>query len=83
MAFERSQATQSLRGEFTIVVNVGRKTESRAALVDEGTLSVEFGEMTQDNVSSKRSAVAALARRHGLPPNEVYDIVERVKKSVE
>jgi len=36
--------------------------------------------MTKFEGFSKRKAVAALARRHHLTPNYVYEVIERAKK---
>jgi 16S rRNA (cytidine1402-2'-O)-methyltransferase len=70
------------RGEYTIVTVIGRQTEivpheppSAAAL------RREFGEITDTAGSSRRAAVATLAKRHGLTPNDVYRALETVKKS--
>ena len=70
------------RGEFTIVVDVGRlPTVERlqtAAVVD---LAREFGDMTTVGDITRRKAISVLARKHGLPPNEVYKALEGIKKS--
>jgi 16S rRNA (cytidine1402-2'-O)-methyltransferase len=66
------------RGEFTVVLNLGCLPDIKAAPAD---LVDEFGRMTTDERLSKRRAVAALARRHGLPPNKVYEAIEAAKKS--
>jgi len=42
----------------------------------------EFGEMTASGKTTRRRAIAQLARRHRLSPNEVYEAIERTKKSV-
>jgi 16S rRNA (cytidine1402-2'-O)-methyltransferase len=71
------------RGEFTVVAIIGHKTEINIDReVSPGSLLDEIGEMTQNNGTSKRRAITALAKRHGLPPNDVYDIVELAKKSI-
>ena len=66
------------RGEFTVVLDLGDIPEIATPQPD---LLSEFGLMTIDNPISKRQAVAALARRHGLPPNKVYEVIEAAKKS--
>ena len=77
------QSTRSWRGEFTVVVDIGYMTElNKDRGVDESALLVEFGEITENMAGSKRRVIAALAKRHGLPPNTVYGVVERAKKSV-
>jgi len=71
------------RGEFTVVINIGLTTE-RALNVGPSTASVvnEFGQITSIVGVTKRKAINILARRHGLAPNKVYEILENAKKSV-
>jgi hypothetical protein len=38
--------------------------------------------MTISGTFSRRQAISRLARTHGLPPNEVYEAIESVKKLV-
>jgi 16S rRNA (cytidine1402-2'-O)-methyltransferase len=72
------------RGEFTVVVNIGRTPDSMpTAVPSPSALAHEFGEMTVSKQLSRRKAVNVLARRHGMPPNEVYKALEGVKKSGE
>jgi 16S rRNA (cytidine1402-2'-O)-methyltransferase len=66
------------RGEYTIVAHVSGRPEQRENSVD---LVAEFGEMTELNALTKRKAIGALARRHGMAPNEVYALLEAAKKS--
>jgi len=69
-------------GEFTVVVQVERQLgrgEMKAPSNEE--LVSEFGEMTINSSLTRRSAVAALARRHGMAPNDVYAAIEMAKKS--
>ena len=66
------------RGELTVVAEIGETPEIMASKPD---LPKEFGEMTVTPGISKRRAVAMLARRHGLAPNSVYEVLEAAKKS--
>ena len=69
-------------GEFTIVLDIGQTTDnclpseppSAAALVE------EFGRITALGGLSRRRVINQLARAHGLPPNQVYETIERAKK---
>jgi 16S rRNA (cytidine1402-2'-O)-methyltransferase len=70
------------RGEFVVIVNIGLKTEygpDRA--LDVSGLMAELGAMTNSEASSKRQTIAALGKRHGMTPNEVYQAIETAKKS--
>jgi hypothetical protein len=69
------------KGEFTVVAEIGQSTNHTDQPVD---IVGEFCQMTSDGRRlSKRQAVAQLARKHGLPPNEVYRAIEDAKKSGE
>jgi 16S rRNA (cytidine1402-2'-O)-methyltransferase len=71
------------RGEFTIVVEIGAITENDQPEGPTRPSDVELlGEITEFSGSGKRRAVASLAKKYGLPPNEVYAAIERAKKSV-
>ena len=63
------QSLSSLKGEFTVVLEIGEMTEY--------TLSAR---KLSDN--SRRRALAALAAEHGLSANQLYQAVENAKKSV-
>jgi 16S rRNA (cytidine1402-2'-O)-methyltransferase len=70
------------RGEFTVVLNLGQTTEQdRPIGTSSSTIVTEFGSMTNINGLTRRKAINVLARRHGLPPNRVYEILEAAKKS--
>jgi 16S rRNA (cytidine1402-2'-O)-methyltransferase len=70
------------QGEFTIVANVGHTTEQdHAKAPTPADIALEFGEMTNMAGISRRKAVAALSKSHGLRPNEVYAMIEAAKKS--
>jgi 16S rRNA (cytidine1402-2'-O)-methyltransferase len=66
------------RGEFTVVVDIGHKPQIVPSPPD---IVAEFGQMTADRATSKRRAVSALARKYGIPANDVYDAIENAKKS--
>ena len=70
------------RGEFTVVVNIGQITEITAARGESLDLIVgEFGEITKITGMTRRKAINVVARKHGLTPNRVYEILEDHKKS--
>ncbi|HJZ77154.1 MAG TPA: 16S rRNA (cytidine(1402)-2'-O)-methyltransferase [Vicinamibacterales bacterium] len=73
------QSFTSLRGEFTIVARVPEQIEVKMEEID---FVAEFGEMTTKSGLTRRKAIGALARRHGIAPNEVYARLEEAKKSV-
>jgi 16S rRNA (cytidine1402-2'-O)-methyltransferase len=66
------------RGEFTVVASIGQMTKLTTAPVDVVT---EFGETTKLPGMTKRKAINVIARRHGLAPNTVYEMLESAKKS--
>jgi 16S rRNA (cytidine1402-2'-O)-methyltransferase len=70
------------RGEFTVVVYFGETTNTNAVLrADPASIVAEFGELTENGLSTKRKAINILARRHGIPPNQIYAMIEASKKS--
>ena len=73
-----SQQFTSQAGEFTVVAHI---TQGAALVACDQDVVGEFGEMTAQPGITKRKAVGLLARRHGLPPNHVYALIEAAKKS--
>jgi hypothetical protein len=49
---------------------------------DASQLAAEFGVLTKSNGNTRRRALGVLAKRHGLAPNRVYEMIEASKKSV-
>jgi 16S rRNA (cytidine1402-2'-O)-methyltransferase len=65
------------RGEYTVIASIGLSpdiTPVEAPAPDQ--LAAEFGEMTKICRSSRRQAVASLARKYGLRVNDVYKALE-------
>lgn len=71
-----------LKGEFTVVVNVGQtpKLNRLGELSGEQAFS-ELVLMTNNYGVSRRVAIGRIAKRHNVPPNEVYAAIEKAKKS--
>jgi 16S rRNA (cytidine1402-2'-O)-methyltransferase len=69
------------RGEFTLVIDsapllpVATPTHPSAE-----QLKTEIGEMTQSVTATRRDAIRALAKRHGLSNRQVFDLLEQAKK---
>jgi len=82
-----SRAIEALgapRGEFTIVLFIGDKTENDlSGPPDDTTIADEFAELTQEGALARRQALRELAIRHRLTQRQVYSAVERAKKFVE
>jgi 16S rRNA (cytidine1402-2'-O)-methyltransferase len=57
------------RGEYTVVIDIGQTTDSNAPQV-----------IPESN--SRRQALAAVAKSHGLTANQLYSAIEDAKKSV-
>ncbi len=71
------------RGEFTIVAYIGDVTNICPHIpLKESELLSELGHTTSERGVTKRQAINRLSKRHGIPPNEIYDLIERAKKSV-
>jgi 16S rRNA (cytidine1402-2'-O)-methyltransferase len=70
------------RGEFTVVLHIGPASEIAATAAPTiQSIADEFGVMTNISAVTRRQAVASLARKHGLAPNVVYEMLEAHKKS--
>lgn len=70
------------KGEFTVVVNVGLMANNDHSEPPTGAdMLAELGRMTETVVSTRRAAIAEIARRHNMQPKAVYDAIERAKKS--
>jgi 16S rRNA (cytidine1402-2'-O)-methyltransferase len=75
-------ATLPEKGEFTVVLNIGETTYIETCATPSGeSLLLELGELTKHLGVSRRKAINALGRKYGLPPNELYEMIESAKKS--
>jgi 16S rRNA (cytidine1402-2'-O)-methyltransferase len=70
------------RGEFTVVADIGHKPETARQDISPAALLAEFGDLTTNNGFTRRRALTELSRRHRIPPNQLYAVIEAVKKSV-
>jgi 16S rRNA (cytidine1402-2'-O)-methyltransferase len=72
------------RGEYTVVVDVGRMTHSTpTAPPCDRDIHAAFGELTDSGRLTRRGAISELARRFRLPAREVYAAIERARNFVE
>jgi 16S rRNA (cytidine1402-2'-O)-methyltransferase len=73
-----------LRGEFTVVASIGQIANNIGVEpLSDAEMARQFGELTINRGSTKRQAVAYLARKHSLAANKVYAALEHAKKSGE
>ncbi|MGH9314696.1 MAG: 16S rRNA (cytidine(1402)-2'-O)-methyltransferase [Vicinamibacterales bacterium] len=71
------------RGEYTIVVSPASSGSGEILeLPEDRALLSEFGRLTDSTSLSRRDAVARLSARYRMPQRQVYDAIERAKKSV-
>jgi 16S rRNA (cytidine1402-2'-O)-methyltransferase len=69
------------RGEITVIVDLGHKMKQEATeRASDGELLFELGQLIDIRTLSRRKAMAEIARRHQMSPNQVYDAIERAKK---
>jgi len=72
------------RGEFTVVANIGLMTKLGAPEPPpDHSIMREFGRLTHLEGLTRRAAMAALSRKHGMKTNDVYRAIERARKLVE
>jgi 16S rRNA (cytidine1402-2'-O)-methyltransferase len=70
------------KGEFTVVVNLGEIVEDRSVeAVEPSVIVAELGILTKSAGITKRKALNIIAKKHGIPPNRLYAMVEETKKS--
>jgi 16S rRNA (cytidine1402-2'-O)-methyltransferase len=69
-------------GEYTVVVDLSAAASAPRAPVP-GDLDIAriFGEMTNIDGATRRQAIAAIAKRHGLTANAIYAALEKAKES--
>ena len=74
---------QAPRGEYTVVVDIGHITNiDRSEPLSPADVVLQFGYLTKTDRLTRRQAVSALARKHRLSPNHVYELIENAKKLV-
>jgi 16S rRNA (cytidine1402-2'-O)-methyltransferase len=71
------------RGEFTVVVGPADTPQPSGEAPSEEVVLADFWRLTENGAQTRRAAMAAVAKRHGLTTREVYSLVERAKKSGE
>jgi 16S rRNA (cytidine1402-2'-O)-methyltransferase len=72
------------RGEYCLAINLSETAASRHTLsITDGEIAHEFWLTTNNDRLTRRRAISAVARKLGLPPNSVYEAIERHKNSVE
>jgi 16S rRNA (cytidine1402-2'-O)-methyltransferase len=70
------------KGEFTVVVDIGHITDKTQPKTPEAAdLAAELGHIIEDTGFSKRRSMSELARKYGMPTNEIYKLIERGKSS--
>ncbi len=75
-------ASDRSRGEYTVVVDIGHKTEIEGLAAPEAEdLSIEFGVLTNKGGLSRREAISTLARKYQMSGRAVYAAIERAKTS--
>ena len=67
------------RGEYTVVVGPSVGTKPTAAAADDATVVSDFCYSTEVVGNSRRAAINAVAKKHGLSSRVVYQIIERSK----
>lgn len=71
----------SVKGEFTLVVGPEKIPGNGLPAVDDRRIFLEFGQMTDTSPVGRRAIVSALAKKYGRSARNVYDLIERHKRS--
>lgn len=69
------------RGEFTLVVSPAAAEEGRERRPSDAELASEFGDLTNSGMGGRREILKLLSQKYEIPSKELYDIIERAKKS--
>jgi 16S rRNA (cytidine1402-2'-O)-methyltransferase len=70
------------RGEFTVVIARAEAAAiSAGGLPSAATLAAEFGHLTESDRSGRREILRTLATKYGVSTREVYEAIERGRKS--
>ena len=69
-------------GEFTIVLDMDTSEAEPVEPPTDAAIMHEYGRMTALGGLSRRRVINHLAKVYGIPPNEVYETIERGKKLV-
>jgi 16S rRNA (cytidine1402-2'-O)-methyltransferase len=78
------EALVEIRGEFTVVALIGQSTDIVTTVPPSSAeMARQFGELTINTGSTRRQAIAYLAKKHSLAANKVYEALEQAKKSPE
>ena len=73
----------AIRGEFTVVANVGSLTKHiQAESPSAEVLASEFGDLTNISQLTRRQAIASLSKKYRLSAREVFSALESAKESV-
>jgi 16S rRNA (cytidine1402-2'-O)-methyltransferase len=78
-AEELSNAFDSSRGEYTVVVGPPVAAPHVAEKPDDRTIVAEFCHSTEVAGIQRREAINMIAKRHGMPSRAVYQIIENAK----
>ena len=71
------------RGEFTLVVDAASSSVAMSEKPTPQELAAELGRITEMEARSRREAIRILAQRHQLSNRDVFQLVERAKKTGE
>ena len=69
------------KGEFTLVVGPAEVAKKDMILGDDQQIFIEFWQTPNRLKGGRRAAVSALAKKYSRSAKDVYDLIERLKKS--
>ncbi|MEO8259250.1 MAG: 16S rRNA (cytidine(1402)-2'-O)-methyltransferase [Acidobacteriota bacterium] len=71
----------NILGEFTVVIDIGQTTDIEPVEPPtDSEIADLFGQMTIVSGLPRRRVINQIAKRYGIPPNQIYDTIERVKR---
>ena len=79
---EITEVLTEWRGEFTVVIGPGQKEPKTVDTLDEPAILQKFSQLTKTDGLGRRQALRTLGKELDIAPNELYEIIERTKSSL-
>ena len=75
------QQLPAIKGEITVVLDIGQMIEhTQPQELSSEAARDELGQLIDNTTITRRQAIRVIAKRHNLPPNRVYQLIEAGKE---
>jgi 16S rRNA (cytidine1402-2'-O)-methyltransferase len=79
MPLELNERLGEPRGEFTIVIPPVEAVNRTMTVASDESIALEFGEITKNDLGSRREAIRKVAEKTGMTPKAIFQALERIK----